>query len=275
MWRICRAAFCPLFLMNMQSVGGGGVDSDCLFATSLATLPEGQESRCMQLLLLPSNCSVCLSERVCLCVCACIRTIRIRLTHDVSFLFNAVRHTRRLLFTNLFGNKYRLSVIEYAVRDTCVRMYHVCMYVRCSSGLPHCHTRPATLLLLSSSSALHIKRQNCSQQPQRVSSEGSCCCEAHCLLYVLSFQHQPAPPPPTHQLFRHPSAHYLACTKAVNVYTLDLMLVVVCVCVCLFFLFFFLSLFMKFVWFARLLNVLSVNGCYGNASKLDGWSDAM
>lgn len=196
MWRICRAAFCPLFLMNMQSVGGGGVDSDCLFATSLATLPEGQESRCMQLLLLPSNCSVCLSERVCLCVCACIRTIRIRLTHDVSFLFNAVRHTRRLLFTNLFGNKYRLSVIEYAVRDTCVRMYHVCMYVRCSSGLPHCHTRPATLLLLSSSSALHIKRQNCSQQPQRVSSEGSCCCEAHCLLYVLSFQHQPAPPPP-------------------------------------------------------------------------------
>lgn len=60
--------FAPFFLMNMQSVvgvdSGGGVDSGCLFATSLATLPEGQESRCMQLLLLPSNCSVC----VCVCV---------------------------------------------------------------------------------------------------------------------------------------------------------------------------------------------------------------
>lgn len=92
--RICRVALCPVFfLMNMQSVGGV-VDSDCLFATSLATLPQGPKSRCMQLLplLLPSNCSVWLRECVSLYKCTIRIRICIHLTQNVPFFSCCASH---------------------------------------------------------------------------------------------------------------------------------------------------------------------------------------
>lgn len=88
---------------------------------------------------------------------------------------------------------------------------------------PHTHTHTHTRLLLSCTSNVSTEASNHSASARK---------EAVAVKPIVYCMHHS--PPTTHFSAFFP--HYLFCTKAVNVYTLDLMLVVFCVCV--FFMFF-------------------------------------